>query len=173
MAENNQANGQAAPAGEQPRQAQLNMQKIYVKDASFEVPNAPQVFQEQGQPQVQLNLGQKNAKLADDVHEVVLTLTLTCTINESTAYLAEVHQAGIFSLQGFEPEGLEVVLHTYCPNTLFPFARQVISDLVQNGGFPPFLLQPINFESLYAEQKRRQAAAAEAAGNEGTPAGHA
>jgi preprotein translocase subunit SecB len=154
MAENAPAtNGQTAPA-------QLSVQKIYVKDASFEVPNAPQVFQEQGQPQVQLNLGQKNVRLAQGVHEVVLTLTVTCTLNEHTAYLAEVHQAGIFGVDGFDEPSLGAILGSYCPNVLFPYARQVISDLVQNGGFPPFLLQPINFEALYAEQARRAATGA-------------
>ena len=154
MAENTPAsNGQSAPM-------QLNVQKIYVKDASFEVPNAPQVFQEQGQPQVQLNLSQKADALADGVHEVVLTLTVTCTLNDHTAYLAEVHQAGIFAIEGFDDNNLNAILGSYCPNMLFPFARQVISDLVQNGGFPPFLLQPINFDALYAEQMRRMAAGA-------------
>lgn len=158
MADNTPAtNGQAAASNGQASQAQLNLQKVYIKDASFEVPNAPQVYQEQGQPQVQLNLGQKHNKLSDDVHEVVLTLTITCTMNDSTAYLAEVHQAGIFGVTGFDEKGLDAVLGSYCPNVLFPYARQILSDLVQNGGFPPFLLQPINFDALYAEQQRRQA----------------
>ncbi len=158
MADNIPAtNGQAAASNSQASQAQLNLQKVYIKDASFEVPNAPQVYQEQGQPQVQLNLGQKHSKLSDDVHEVVLTLTITCTMNDSTAYLAEVHQAGIFGVTGFDEKGLDAVLGSYCPNVLFPYARQILSDLVQNGGFPPFLLQPINFDALYAEQQRRQA----------------
>ncbi len=164
MADNSPAtNGQAAPASEQ-QQAQLNLQKVYIKDASFEVPNAPQVFQEQAQPQVQLNLGQKQTKIAEGVHEVVLTLTVTCTVNDSTAYLAEVQQAGIFGVNGFEPDALDAVLGSYCPNVLFPYARQVISDMVLNGGFPPFLLQPINFDALYAEQKRRQAEGADSDG---------
>lgn len=170
MADNNPAtNGQAAPAADQANQAQLNLQKVYVKDASFEVPNAPKVFQEEGQPQVNLNLGQKHSEIAEGTHEVVLTLTITCTVNDGTAYLAEVHQAGIFGLSGFESEAKDQVLGTYCPNVLFPYARQILSDLVQNGGFPPFLLQPINFESLYAEQKRREAEA----GNQDTPVANA
>ncbi len=172
MADNTPAtNGQAAPGNDPTQQAQLNLQKVYIKDASFEVPNAPQVFQEQGQPQVQLNLGQKHAKLAEGVHEVVLTLTITCTMNDSTAYLAEVHQAGIFGVNGFDESGLDAVLGSYCPNVLFPYARQILSDLVQNGGFPPFLLQPINFDALYAEQQRRQAEAG--SDGEETPVGNA
>ena len=136
--------------------AQLQLQKVYVKDASFEVPSAPHIFQEQGQPQVQLNLEQKVATLAPDVYEIVLTVTVTCKIEEKTAYLAEVQQAGVFGVLGFDDASRDAVLATYCPNVLFPYARQIISDLVQNGGFPPFLLQPINFDALYAEQQRRQ-----------------
>jgi preprotein translocase subunit SecB len=142
--------------------AQLQLQKIYIKDASFEVPNAPQIFQEQGQPQVQLNLQQQVGAIAENVYEIILTVTVTCKLEEKTAYLAEVQQAGIFGVAGFDAASRDAVLATYCPNVLFPYARQAISDLVQNGGFPPFLLQPINFDALYAEQLRRQA--------EGTPA---
>jgi len=150
---NGQANGLAG-------QPQLVMQKIYVKDVSFEAPNAPQIFQEIGeneQPQVQLNLGQKAADLGNGMFEVVLSLTLTCTLGERTAYLAEVEQAGVFGIAGFSEADQAGILGSYCPNLLFPYARQVISSLVLEGGFPPFLLQPINFDALYAEQQRRAA----------------
>lgn len=136
--------------------ASLSLQKVYIKDASFEVPGAPQIFQEQGQPQVQLNLSQTVGTLSDDVYEVVLTVTVTCKLAEKTAYLAEVQQAGVFGMSGFDNGNRDAVLATYCPNVLFPYARQIVSDLIQNGGFPPFLLQPINFEALYAEQMRRR-----------------
>ena len=142
--------------------AQLALQKVYIKDASFEVPSAPQIFQEQGQPQVQLNLQQQVGALAENVYEVVLSVTVTCKLADKTAYLAEVQQAGIFGVAGFDDQSRDAVLATYCPNVLYPYARQAVSDLIQNGGFPPFLLQPINFEALYAEQMRRQ--------TEGTPA---
>jgi len=142
--------------------AQLNLQKVYVKDSSFEVPGAPQIFQEQGQPQVQLNLSQKIGTLSDSIYEVILTVTVTCKLAEKTAYLAEVQQAGIFGLTGFDDQSRDAVLATYCPNVLFPYARQIVSDMVQSGGFPPFLLQPINFDALYAEQMQRRA--------QGTPA---
>ncbi len=149
---NGQANGQAG-------QPQLVLQKIYVKDVSFEAPNAPQIFQEVGetdqQPQVQLNLGQKAVDLGNDLYEVVLSLTLTCMLGERTAYLAEVHQAGVFGIAGFSEEDHAGIIDSYCPNLLFPYARQVISSLVLEGGFPPFLLQPINFDALFAEQQRR------------------
>lgn len=144
-------NGAAGPA-----QPMLTVQKIYVRDASFEVPHAPAIFQEQGQPQIQLNLSQKAANFAEDNYEVVLTITLTCKVGEKTAYLAEVQQAGVFGLTGFNQADLQAVLNTYCPHTLFPYARQAIGDLILQGGFPPFVLQPINFEQLYAEQQQRR-----------------
>ena len=155
---NGQTNGQA-------NQPQLMLQKIYVKDVSFEAPNAPAIFQEIGeseQPQVQLNVGQKATDLGNDLYEVVLSLTLTCTVGERTAYLAEVEQAGLFGIAGFNEAEHAGVIGSYCPNLLFPYARQVISALVLEGGFPPFLLQPINFDALYAEQQRRMASGEQA-----------
>jgi preprotein translocase subunit SecB len=137
--------------------AQLSLQKVYIKDASFEVPGAPQIFQDANQPQIQLNLSQQVGSLADNVYEVVLTVTVTCKLAEKTAYLAEVQQAGVFGMQGFDNQNRDMILATNCPNVLFPYARQVVSDLIQNGGFPPFLMQPINFDALYAEQVRRRA----------------
>ncbi len=140
---------------------QVTVQKIYVKDASFEAPSSPHIFQEQAQPQIQLNLNQKVNPLADGVFEAVLTVTVTCKISDKTAYLAEVHQAGIFTLNGVEANMQHAVLGTFCPNTLFPYARQAISDQILAGGFPPLFLQPINFEQLYVDQMRRRAAEAE------------
>jgi preprotein translocase subunit SecB len=160
------ANG--AAAAETAPNAQFNLQKIYIKDASFEAPNAPAVFQEEGQPQLQLNLAQKVQTLGEGVYEVVLTVTLTCTLNGKSAYLAEVAQGGIFGVFGFDQRNTEAILATYCPNVLFPYARQAVSEMVVNGGFPPYYLQPINFEQLYAEQMRRRAA-----GTDGVPAGTA
>ena len=145
------ANGQAG-------QPQLVLQKIYIKDVSYEAPNAPQIFQEidaQEQPQVQLNLAQRAADLGNGLYEVVLGLTLTCTVGQRTAYLAEVEQAGLFGVSGFNEMDHAGIIGSYCPNLLFPYARQVISSLVIEGGFPPFLLQPINFDALFAEQQRR------------------
>ena len=159
---NDQANGQANGNDSQP---QLVLQKIYVKDVSFEAPNAPQIFQdinESEQPQVQLNLGQKATDLGSNLYEVVLSLTLTCTVGERTAYLAEVEQAGLFGIAGFSEEDHAGIVGSYCPNLLFPYARQVISSMVLEGGFPPFLLQPINFDALFAEQQRRNMGGTEA-----------
>lgn len=152
-------NGAAGPELVNPETAtgaQFNVQKIYLKNVSFEVPNAPAVFQEQAQPQLQLNLNQKVARFEDNVYEVVLTITLTCTINEKTAYLAEVEQAGIFGLGGFDEAGLDMMLGSHCPNVLFPYARQALGELISLGGFPPFLLQPLNFDAIYADQLRRR-----------------
>ena len=143
--------------------AQVAVQKIYVKDASFEAPNAPMIFQEQGQPNIQLNLNQKVQTIGENVYEVTLTVTLTCKMAEKTAYLAEVQQAGIFGMIGFDQQNLHGMLGTFCPNTLFPYARQAISNLVMEGGFPPFVLQPVNFDQIYAESMRRRAQEQQAA----------
>ncbi len=137
--------------------ASFNVQKIYLKDVSFEAPNAPMVFNEQGQPELNMNLNQKVGKLADGVYEVVLGVTLTCTVEDKTIYLVEVAQAGIFGLAGFDDATLDAMLGIHCPNILFPYARQTISDLISSGGFPPFYLQPMNFEAIYAEGLRRRA----------------
>ena len=138
---------------------QLSLQKVYVKDISLETPNAPDIFNEQGQPEIKLNLNQSVKPIADNVYEVVLAITVTCKILEKTAYLVEVHQAGIFGLQNFEENARRQTLGAYCPNVLFPYARQMISELVTNSGFQPLLLQPINFDQLFAQQMQQQAKA--------------
>ena len=151
-------NGANAPADNGP---QFTVEKIYIKDVSFEAPGTPQVFNEAGQPQLSMNLSQRVQKLNDNAFEVILGVTLTCKLaDDKTAYLAEVQQAGVFGLVGFDETTLEIMLGTHCPNALYPYVRQLISDLIQAGGFPPFLLQPINFEALYAEQQRRRLDAA-------------
>jgi preprotein translocase subunit SecB len=157
MPDTNPAVGAEGAAANAAQQAQFTVEKIYVKDVSFEAPNTPQVFNEQGQPQLSMNLNQKVGRLDGDAYEVVLGVTLTCTLNEKTVYLAEVEQAGIFGLTGFDDRTLDMMLGTYCPNVLFPYVRQSISDLITTGGFPPFYMQPINFEALYAEGLRRRA----------------
>jgi len=149
-------NGAAAAQTAAPQGAQFMVHKLYLKNVSYEAPGVPAAFQEQAMPQLQLNLNQKVSRFEADAYEVVLSITLTCTINEKTAYLAEVEQAGIFGLAGFDDASLDMMLGTHCPNVLFPYARQALGDLIAHGGFPPFLLQPINFESIYAEQVRRR-----------------
>ncbi len=162
-------NGGAAPA--ENAGPQFSVEKIYVKDVSFESPKSPVVFTEQGQPQINLNLSQRVQRLNDNAFEVVLGVTITCTVGEgeaaSTVYVAEVQQAGVFGLFGFEPQIADALLGTQCPSVLYPYARQLLGDLIQAGGFAPFLLQPINFEALYAEnlrQRQEQQAANTAAG---------
>ena len=132
--------------------AQFQIQKLYAKDVSFELPNAPQVFQETGQADVKMSLAQRVDDLGDNLHEVVLTVTVTASIGDKTAYLAEVAQAGIFLISGFNEQAAHAVMNTMCPNTLFPYARRCISELVSDGGFPPLTLQPVNFEQLYAQR---------------------
>ena len=135
--------------------AQFQIQKLYTKDVSFELPNAPQVFQEDGQADVKMSLAQRVEDLGNDLHEVVLTVTVTATVEEKTAYLAEVAQAGIFLMSNFNEQTAHAVMNTMCPNTLFPYARQMISTLVGEGGFPPLVLQPVNFEQLYAQRMQQ------------------
>jgi preprotein translocase subunit SecB len=136
------------------QQAQFQLQKIYMKDVSFELPNAPQIFQEDGQVEIKMNLAQKVENLSDGVHEVVLTVTVTANLGEKTAYLAEVQQAGIFGINGLNEQATHAAINTLCPHTLFPYARRVITDLVAEGGFPPLVLQPINFDQIYAQRMK-------------------
>lgn len=169
MSEEN-VNGNAASA--ETNGPAFTVEKIYVKDVSFEVPGGPAIFNEQAQPQLQMNLNQSVQRLNENAFEVVLGITLTCSANEKTLYVAEVKQAGVFGLVGFDAQTLDAMLGTHCPNVLYPYTRQLISDLIQAGGFPPFYLQPINFDALYAEGLRQRAqqqqsglADAETAGN--------
>ena len=149
---------------EEQQQAQFQLQKLYVKDVSFEVPNSPQVFQEKGQVEIKMNLAQRVENLAEGVHEVVLTVTVTASQGEKNAYLVEVQQAGIFTISGLNEQATHAALNTLCPHTLFPYARRSITDLVADGGFPPLVLQPINFDQIYAQ--RLQEAQTEAGAGE-------
>jgi len=139
-------------AEEEQQPAQFQLQKLYMKDVSFELPNAPQIFQEDGQVEIKMNLAQRVEDLADGVHEVVLTVTVTANLGEKTAYLAEVQQAGIFAISGLNEQATHAAVNTLCPHTLFPYARRAITDMVADGGFPPLVLQPINFEQIYAQR---------------------
>lgn len=139
---------------------QVAIQKIYVKDCSLEVPNSPDIFTKDWKPMVdvQLNTGVKD--LSDEAHEVILTVTVTAKLEEQTAYLVEVQQAGVFLLKGFADEAeRRAILGAYCPNTLLPFARETIADLINRAGFPHFLLQPVNFDALYQQHLQQQSAA--------------
>jgi preprotein translocase subunit SecB len=138
-------NLQTAPGG------RFVIQKIYVKDVSFETPNSPQVFMEKWEPEVSLQINNSAAVLSEGVHEVTLAVTVTAKLTGKVAYLIEVQQAGIFNATGFSASDMGAILGSYCPNILFPFVREVISDVVTKGGFPQLLLAPVNFDALYAQ----------------------
>lgn len=142
---------------------EFGIQRVYVKDLSFESPNTPAIFLENWEPEMSLDLGTKTEALGDDVHEVVLTVTVTVKVGEKTAFLVEVQQAGIFLMKGFPAEQLQPMLGSFCPNILYPYARQVITDAVVQGGFPQLYLTPVNFDALY-EQHQQQGQAQQAAG---------
>ena len=143
------------------------LQKVYLKDSSFEAPNSPEIFTGEWRPAVSLNIGTKHTALGDDNHEVILSLTADVKQGDKTAFLIEVHQAGVFTLKGLNEQDLTQVVGTFCPQQLYPYAREVISDLSGKGGFPQLHLQPVNFDGLAAEARRRQAAQAGAqAGSE-------
>ena len=151
------ANGAAGAVPEQPAGPQFTVEKIYVKDVSFESPKSPHAFAEQGQPQLQMNLNQRVTRISEVAFEVVLGINLTCKVGEDTLYLVEMQQAGLFNMSGFDEQSLDAMLGTHCPAILYPYARQVVSSLIQAGGFAPFVLQPINFDALYAEGLRQRA----------------
>lgn len=135
---------------------QFHLQKIYTKDISFETPNSPDVFTEKWEPDVNIELQSSGKVLSDNVHEVVLAVTVTAKQGEKTAYLVEVHQAGVFTIAGFAENERAHMLGSFCPNILFPYAREVISDLIGKGGFPQLLLAPVNFDALYAQHMQKQ-----------------
>ena len=135
----------------------FGIEKLYVKDLSLELPNAPQIFTERDAPQIGIEISNTASKLDDGIFEVVLTITVTSKIGEKTAFLIEVAQAGIFQVRNVPEENLEIIFSITCPNILFPYAREVASDLSVRAGFPPVVLSPINFEALYAQQKQQQA----------------
>lgn len=139
---------------------QFVLQKIYVKDVSFETPNSPEIFTHKWEPKVEFNLSSNAQKLQENLYEVSLTTTVTVKLGEKTAYLVEVCQAGIFAMEGFNDQELGPLIGSYCPNVLFPYAREAVSDLVTKGGFPPMLLAPINFDALYMQQLQQQQGAA-------------
>lgn len=161
MTEN--APGQATQPGA--AEPEFGLQRIYVKDLSFEAPHVPQVFTEAWQPQVNVTLNSQVTPLANDHYEVVLTVAVTAKSGDKTAYLAEVQQAGVFLARSVAEKDKGPLFGIVCPNVLFPYAREAISDLISRGSFPQFLLSPVNFEAIYMQRlaQRRQEIAAEAA----------
>lgn len=141
---------------------QFEIQKIYLKDVSLETPNSPMIFTEQWQPQTEVRLETGAKPLAEGLFEVSLTVTITAKLGDRTAYLAEVQQGGLFVLRGFDDGQMGHMLHAYCPNLLFPFAREELASLIGKGGFPALLLNPINFDNLYLQRLQQQQAQATA-----------
>ncbi|MDJ0834232.1 MAG: protein-export chaperone SecB [Gammaproteobacteria bacterium] len=144
----------------------FSIQKLYIKDVSFESPSAPEVFTfDKWDPQIELNLNNASKKLNEGVYDVVLSVTATVSNQDKVAFLVEVHQGGIFQLQGFNEQDTKYILGAQCMTILFPYAREAVSDLTNRGGFPPLLLNPVNFDGLYAQamQKQQQEATADEA----------
>ena len=140
----------------QDQQPGFGIEKIYIKDLSLEIPHAPQIFIQREAPQVSIELGNAASMLEEGVYQVVITVTVTSKIADKTVFLVEVAQAGIFQMRNIPEENIEMILSVTCPNILFPYAREAVSDTVTRAGFPPVLLNPINFEALYAQQKQQQ-----------------
>ncbi|SEQ84703.1 protein translocase subunit secB [Amphritea atlantica] len=152
MAENdNNTQEQQAP--------QFAIQRVYLKDSSFEAPNSPKVFTKQWQPEINLDMNTATTTLDNGVFEVVLTLTVTAKNDSDTAFLVEVQQAGIFTVTGLGEAELHHTLGAFCPSILFPYAREAIDNMVNKGSFPALMLSPVNFDALYAQQMQQKAQA--------------
>ncbi|UZE97035.1 protein-export chaperone SecB [Alkalimarinus alittae] len=146
------------PENEQqaPVQPQFALQRIYVKDISFESPNAPEVFQQQWKPQINMDLNTASNKVSDSQFEVVLSLSITAKVEEKVAFIVEIQQAGIFHITGIEGPQLAQTLGAFCPNVLFPYAREAVDSLVNKGSFPSLMLAPVNFDAIFAEAMQRK-----------------
>ena len=146
---------------EQQPQPTFNIEKIYIKDLSLEIPHAPEVFLSSEQPQVEVQLHNEGGLIGDGLYQVVLTVTLTAKAGDKTLFLVEAAQAGIFQIRNLPEADTEPLLSTACPNILFPYVREVVSDVISRAGFPPVYLAPVNFEAMYLQ--RLQEAQAQAA----------
>ncbi|MBV1884746.1 MAG: protein-export chaperone SecB [Gammaproteobacteria bacterium] len=148
----------AAAAGkkDQANQGQFSLQRIYVKDLSFESPDSPDTFRKEWKPDINLDLNSQNKKVQDNIYEVVLSVTVTAKVDDNVAFLVEVQQAGLFQISGMAEAQLKQLLGAFCPNILFPYARETVSDVITRGSFPQLLLAPVNFDALYADALKRQ-----------------
>ncbi len=145
---------------EQAVEKHLSITKIYLKDSSFESPQSPTIFRQgDWKPQTNLNLRSAHTPQEGNHHEIVLTITVEAKENDKTCFLIELQQAGLFEISGYEGEELGAIVGSFCPNILFPYARETIASLIQKGGFPEFVLQPINFDALYMQSQQQRAAA--------------
>ena len=146
---------------QQPQQQDMpvfNIEKIYVKDLSVEVPNAPAIFLERETPQMEMQINTASERIEESVYQCVLTITISAKVKEKAAFLVELQQAGIFRIQNLPAEAMDPALAIGCPNIIFPYAREAVSDAVLKAGFPPLMLQPVNFEVLYMQQQQAKAA---------------
>lgn len=140
----------------------FNIEKLYLKDLSLEIPHAPQIFLEQESPQVDTQLKTQTEKIDGDVYEVTITATVTTKIGEKVMFLIEAKQAGIFRLRNLPNEDMEPVLAVLCPNLLFPYLREAVSNTAVRGGFAPIMLSPVNFDMVYQQHKQEESQAAAA-----------
>lgn len=141
-----------------PENPQFAIQKVYLKDVSFETPNSPTIFKQEWKPLVDLHMTNEATPIEDDLYDIVLSITLTVKVGEAVACLAEVNQAGIFYISNLPDAVLNRMLATACPNILFPFAREAVANIVTRGGFPQLLLSPVNFDALYLQQQTAEQA---------------
>lgn len=153
------------PAATNDEGKQLLLQKVYVKDLSFESPRAPDCFSEDLNPETQLNIRSNTHQVGADSHEVTLTLTVEAKASDKTLFICELHQAGVFLIKGYGEQEQRMLVGSFCPSTLYPFAREAIADMVSRGGFPQLLLQPINFDALYAQALQQGSQAGSASVN--------
>lgn len=137
------------------QQPTFNIEKLYVKDLSLEIPNAPQVFMQADTPQLDVQVHNEAQQFADNLYEVIVTVTVTAKAGEKTLFLAEAVQAGIFTVSGVGAEELDPLLGIGCPTILYPYVREAISNLITRGGFPPVLLAPVSFEALYMQRQQQ------------------
>ena len=140
----------------QNNQPVFSIEKVYIKDLSLEIPNAPQVFLEREAPSVDIQLHHNSAQVDDGVYQTVLTVTVTAKVKDKTMFLVEVGQAGVFVIRNIPAGELDAVLGIACPNILFPYAREVVADTTVRAGFPPVVLNPVNFESIYQQAVQQQ-----------------
>jgi preprotein translocase subunit SecB len=159
-------------ASTETQQPQFSIQRIYVKDISFETPQGADAFQKQWKPKVSQDLNTKSKKISDDLYEVVLRVTITMADEDSTLYLIEVEQAGLFTIKGFADQQLPQVINATCPSILFPYLRDTIDNIVTKGSFPALMLPPINFDALYANAVQQAAEEAKNAQGSGSETKH-
>jgi preprotein translocase subunit SecB len=161
MAEDNNTPA-AAPEQQGP---QFSVQRIYTRDISFETPNSPAIFQKEWKPEVKLDIDTRTNEIEANLFEVILSVTVTAMLGDETAFLCEVQQAGIFAIGEMPDQNKAHTLGSFCPNMLFPYAREAVSNLVNRGTFPPLNLAPVNFDAIFAaymQKRAEQGAAAEA-----------